>query len=199
MYTPIVTCRHQSRRWLLSITLNLDPQRRSPQTEGNLIISKYTRLNTFKSHARCIWIFAEPPDLLTPRSVLNSTLQNIQCKTCTRFLISNKWKIMQTQSLKHRHLLCHRRKHTPAPAVCQASLLLSYRNAMCWVALSWTYRTIQTTWLRCMSNPKTSSVGSRRRAWRCMMTTWWRKKTPLGISEASKIGFSSRSLWLACQ
>jgi len=44
-----------------------------------------------------------------------------------------------------------------------------------------------------------SSVGSRKRAWRRTMTTCWRKKTPLCVSQASKTWIACRSSWLAGQ
>jgi len=66
-------------------------------------------------------------------------------------------------------------------------------------ALRRTYKTIPTTHLRRMKSTNISSVGSRRRAWRSTMTTCWRKKTPLCVSQASTMGIASRSSWLACQ
>ena len=56
-----------------------------------------------------------------------------------------------------------------------------------------------TTHLRRMESTNISSVESRRRASIRTMTTCWRKKTPLWVSQASKTGMASRSFWLACQ
>jgi len=199
VYTPLLPCRRQFSRRPLSVAPNFRAERSSPLTAGDLNISNYTILNTFKLLARRIWLFAAHPDTLNPLSVVTSTLTKIQSKTWTRFPTSNTLKTYQTRSLNHRHLLCHGRKHTPAPALRCAITLLSYGNMTVTVALRRTYKTIPITGLWHVKSTNISSVGSRRRAWRRTMTTWWMKKTTLCVSQASKTEMASRSSWLPCQ
>jgi len=130
---------------------------------------------------------------------MNSTLTNSQSKTWTRFPTANTFKTSQTRNLNQRHLFCRRQKHALAPVHRWASILLSHGNATLRVALRRTYRTIPTTGLRRVKNTNISSVRWRRGVWRRTMTTWWRKRTPLCVSQASKTGMACRSLWLASQ
>jgi len=197
--TPLVTCHRQCQRRPLSVALNFRAERSSPQTAGNLNISNFTFLNTFKSHARKIWLFVERPQALNPLSVVNSTLTNIQSKTYMHFPTSNTLHTSQTRSLNHRDLLRHRRKHTLVPELRWTSTLLSHANATLRVSLRRTYKTIPTICLRRVERTTIPSVGSRRRAWRRTMTPCCRKKALLCISQASKMGIASRSSWLARQ
>jgi len=195
--TPLLTCLRQCQRRPHSVAPNFHAERSSPQTAGDLNISNYIILNTFKSQR--IWLFAVRPDVLNPLSVVISTLTKIQSKPWTRFPTSNTLKTLQTRSLNHRHLLCRGRKHTPAPALHWAITLLSDGNVTLRVALRWTYRTIPTTHLRRVKSTNISSVGPRRWVWRRKMTTCPRKKTPRCVCQASKTGIASRSSCVACQ
>jgi len=195
--TPLLPCHGQCQRRSHCVAPNFNAERSSPQTAGDLNISNYTILNTFKKQR--IWLYAACPDTLTPLSIVNSTLTKIQSKTWTRFPTSNTLKRSQTRSLNHHHLLCRGRKHTPPPALRWAITLSSHGNTTLRVTLKRTYRTIPTTHLRRMKSTNISSVGSRRRVSRRTMTTCWRKNTPLCISQASRRGMASRSSWLACQ
>jgi len=197
--TPLLTCRWLCQRRPLSIAPNFHAERCSPQTAGDLNISNNTIRNTFKFHARRIWLLAARPDALNLLSVVNSTVTNIQSKTWTCFPTSNTLKTSQTWSLHHRHLLCRGRKHTSAPVLRWAITLLSHGNATLRVSLRRTYKTIPSTRSWRMKSTNISSAGSRRRAWRRTMTMCWRKKTPLCVSQASNTAMASRSWWLACQ
>jgi len=175
-------------------------ERSSPQTAGDFNISNYTIRYTFKLHSRRIWPFAVRLNALIPLSVVNSMLTKIQSKTWTHFPTSNTLTTSQTRSLNHHHHLLRRGWHnTPAPALRWAIALLSHWNATLRVSLRRTSKTIPTTPLWRVKSTNISSVGWRRRAWRRTMTTCWRKKTPLCVSQASKTGIASRSSWLACQ
>jgi len=140
-------CHRQCQRRPLPVAPNFHAERSSPQTAGDLNISNYTIQNTFKLRARRIWLFAARPDALNPLSVVNSMLTKIQLKPWTRFPTSNTFKTLQTQRLNHRHLLCHGRKYTQAPALRISITFLSHRNAMLRVDVSQTYKTIPTTCL----------------------------------------------------
>jgi len=194
--TPPLRCRRQCQRRPHSVAPNFHAKRSSPQAAGELNISHYTFLNTFKLQR--IWLFAARPNAFNPLSIINSTLTKIQSKTWTCFPTSNTLKTSQTPSLNHRHHLCRGRKHTPAPALCWSITLLSHGNATLRVALRRTSRTISTTRLRRVKSTNIPSVGWRRRVWRCTMTTHWRKKTPLCVSQAAETGIASRSSLLAC-
>jgi len=198
VYTPLLTCRRQCQRRPLSVAPKCHAKRRSPQTADDLNISNYTILHIFKLHARRIWLFAARPDALNPLSIVNSTLTTIQSKTWTRFPTLNNVKTSQTRSHNHRRLR-RRRKDTPSPALRWSIRSLSHGNATLRAALRPTYKTIPTTCSRCVKSTNISSVGSWRRAWRRTMTTCWRKWTPHCVSQASKPGIASRSLWLACR
>jgi len=137
------------------------------------------------------------PNVLNPLSVMYSTLTKMLSMTWMRFPTSNTLKTSQTWSLNYYHLLCQRWKHTRPPGLCCAFTLQFQGNATPRVALRRTYKTISTTRLRQMKSSNIRSVGSRWRAWRCTMTTCWMKKTPLCVSQASKMAMASRSSWLA--
>jgi len=192
--TPLLACRRRCQRRPLSVARNFHAERSSPQTAGDLNISNYTILNTF----RRIWLFPARPDLLNPLSVMNSTLTTTLSKTWTRFPTWNTLKSSPTRGLNHRHL-CRRQTYTPAPEFRWSITLLSHWNAMLRAALRETYKTIPTTRLQRVKSTNISSVELKRRAWIRTMTTCWRKKTLLCVSEASKTGMASRSSWLACQ
>jgi len=166
---------------------------------GDLQKSNYTILNTFKSYARRIWLFAGSPDLLNLLSVVNPTLTKIQLKTWTSFPTSTTLKTSHIRSLNHSHLLCRKRKSTPALAFPWSITLLSDGNATLWVGMRRIYKAIPTTRLRFVKSTDISSVGSRSKAWRRTLKTCWRKKTLLCLSQASKMGMVSRWWWLACQ
>jgi len=174
--TPLLPCCRQCQWRPHSVAPNFHAERSSPQTAGDVNISNYTILNTFKLQR--IWLYAARPDWLNPLSVVNSTLTVIQSKTWTRFTTSNRLKTLQMRSLNHRHLFCRGRKHTLAPALHWAITLLRHGNATLRVALRRTHRTIPTTRLRRVESTNISSVGSRRNVWRRTMTICWRKKTP---------------------
>jgi len=197
--TPLLPCRRQCQRRHLAIAPNLHAERSSLQTAGDLNISNYTILNSFKLPTRRIWLFTARPDALTPLSIVNSMLTWIQLKTGTRFPTLNTLKSSQTQSLNLRHLLWHWWKYTPAPALRWSLTLLSHGNATLTVALRRTYKIIPTTHWQRVKSTNISSVGSRWKAWRRTMTTRWRKKSPLCISQASKMGIASKSSGLAFQ
>jgi len=67
------------------------------------------------------------------------------------------------------------------------------------VALRWFSNIIPTTRLQSVKSQNISSVRSRSRAWRHIMTMCRRKKTQLCVSQLSKTGMASRSSWLPCQ
>jgi len=169
-------------------------QKMSTSDAGDLNISNYTILNTFSR----IGLFAAHPDAWKPLCVVNSMQTKIQSKTWTCFPTSNVLKTSQTRSLYHRHLRYCRRNHSPVLALCWSFTLLSHGNTTLRAAFRWTYKTIPTTRLWCVKSTNMSSVGSRRRAWRHTMTTCWRKKPPLCVSNTSNTGMVSRSSWLAC-
>jgi len=131
--------------------------------------------------------------------MVDSTLTKIQSKTWTSFPTSNTLKTFQTHSLNHSHLPWHGRKLTPPPVLCCANILLTHGNATPRATLRRTYTTIPTTRLRRVKSTNIFNVGSRRRAWRRNMTTSWRKKPPLCVSNASKTWIASRNWWLVCQ
>jgi len=196
--TPHVACRRQCKRWPISVAPNFLAKRCSSQTAGDLNISNSTILDTIKLRTTWNWLYAARPDALNPLSVMHWTVTKIQLKTWTRFLTLNKWKISQTRSLNHRHLLCRGRICTQAPALRWSIALLRHVNATLRDASRRTYTTLSTTPLRRLKSINISCVGSRRKAWRCTMKTCWRKKTLLWVSQASKMGMASRSSWLAC-
>jgi len=141
---------------------------------------------------------AARPDALNLLSVVCSTLAKIQSKCWTHFPTLNTLKTSQTGSLNHRHLLRPARKHTIGPVLCWVITLLSHGNVMLRVALRQTYKAIPNTRLPCLKCTNISSVGSRRSAWRRTMTMCWKKNRPLCVSQASKPGMASRSLWITC-
>jgi len=112
---------------------------------------------------------------------------------------SNTLSSSQTRSLNHRYLLYCTLKYTPVPVPRWSITLRSHGNATLRVALRQTHKTIPTTQLWHVKSSNIFSVGTRRKAWRHAMTTCWRKKTPVGIAQASATVIASRSSWLACQ
>ena len=199
VHTPFLACCRQCQSRPLYIAPNFHTERSSPQTAGNLNKSNYTILNTFKLNARKIWIFSARPDTLNPLRVVNWMLTKIQLNTSTGFPTSNTSKTSHTQGLNHRYLLYRGQKHTPALELRWAITLLSHGNVMLSVALRRTYKTIPTTHLQRLESTHISSVVSRRRAWRRTMTTFWRRETPLRVSQTSIRGIASKTSWLACE
>jgi len=195
---PLLACRRQCHRRLLSIAPNFRAERSSPQTAGNQNISNNTILNTFKLHARRIWPFAARPDVLNQLSVMKVMLTKILSKTWMWFHKLKMLKWSQTWNLNNRHLLCCRWKYTPAPALSLALTLLGHGRAMLRVTLRRTYRSIPTTHLRHVKITNIFSVCWRRRVWRRTITMYGRMKIPLWVSDASITGMASRSSWPAC-
>jgi len=141
--TQLLLFHRQFQRCSYSNAPNFHAERSSPQTAGNLNISNYTILNTFKLQR--IWLFTACPDLLNALSVVNETVTKIQSKTWTRFPATNTLWTSHIRSLNHRQCLCRGRKHAPAPALPWAITLLSHGNTTLKVPLGRTYRTIPTT------------------------------------------------------
>jgi len=191
VYTPLLACRRQYQRRPLFISKNFHAERSSPQKAGDLHISNSTILNTFK--------FAGRRDLLIPLSIGTLTLTKIQSKALTRFPFSNTLNSLQTSNFNHYPLRCRGQTYSLVLALRWTMTLLSYEKAMLRVAFRRTYKIIPTTHLRSVKSTNISSVGSRRRAWRRTVTTCWRKKTPLCVSQASNMDMASRCSWLACQ
>jgi len=199
-YTALLACRRQCQGRPLSVAPNCYAERSSPQTAGNVNISNYTILNTFTLQARRIWVLAARHNTLNPLSVVNSTLTKIQSRTWMGFPTSNTSNTLQTWSLNHHHHhLCHGRKHTLVLALNWVITLLSILEHNAQSALRRTYKTISTTRLRHVRCTNRSTVESRRRIRKRTMRMCWRKKTPLCVSQASKMGIVSINLWLACQ
>jgi hypothetical protein len=122
-FGPDVKCEHLALHVVhnirddpLSVTLNLHAERWLPQTAGDLDISNFMILNTFKSHTRRIRLFAVPPDEFNLLTVVNSTQPNIQSKTGTRFPTLHTLQTSQTRTLKYCHL-CQGQKCNQAPAL----------------------------------------------------------------------------------
>jgi len=199
VYTPLLACRQQCRTSPLAIAPNFLNERSSPQTAGYINLSNYIIVNTFKLHAKRIWILAAHGEELHPLSVVNSMLTKIQSKTWTRFPTLNMLKRSQPRSLNHHHLLCSRRKHSPAPALRLAIWLLSHWNVTLRVGLRWSNKTIPTICLQRVKSTNISSVGSGWRVQRRTMATCWRNKTSLCVSQDLKTGMACRSSWQACQ
>jgi len=132
--------------------------------------------------------------MLNPLSIVNSTATKIQLKTWICFHTLNKLQALQTCSLNHCHLLWHGWKLNPAQGLRWAITFLSHGNATLRVAFGRTCKTIPTTHLWCVNCTNISSVGSRRRAWTCTMTTCWNKKILLCVSQASNTGMLS-TIW----
>jgi len=194
---PVANTSRQCLRRPLSVAPNCHAERCSSQTAGVLNISNYTILNTFKLHTTRIRLLAALHDAVKLLSLLNPRLKNIQSNTWTCFLISNSLKSLQTRSLNQYHQLQCRRKYIPVPALRRVITLLSHEYTLLRVALRRTYKTLPASHMRRQKSTNISSVRSGRRAWRRTMTTYWRKKTPLCISQSSQMWMASRSLWLA--
>jgi hypothetical protein len=81
VYTQHLECHRQYQGTSLPVAPNCPTQTRSPQTAGDLNISNYTILNTFKLPTG--WISLSPADRngLNPLRMMNSTSTNIQSKT----------------------------------------------------------------------------------------------------------------------
>jgi hypothetical protein len=112
---PLVLCRRQCERRQHSIAANFHAERSSPYTAGDIHISNYTILNTFKLER--IGLFAAHPDVVNPLSVLNPTLTMIGSKAGTRSPTFNIFKTSPIQCLNQRHLLCRGPKHSPVPVL----------------------------------------------------------------------------------
>jgi len=199
VYISPLTCRWQCLKRPLVLAPNFHAARCSPQAAGNLNISNYTILDTFKLHARRIWVFTVRPDVFHLLSVVNSSITKFLSKAWTWFSTSNRLKTLHTRSLNHRHLLGCRRNASPAPALSWVITLVRYGNIMLWIAWGRTYNTIPTTCSRSVNNTNIAIVGSRRRVWIRTMIKFWRKKTPLCVSQPSKTEMASRSLQLTFQ
>jgi len=115
------------------------------------------------------------------------------------FPTSNTLKSSQPRSFNRRHILSYGLNDTPTLALCYAITLLSPMNPNLRVTLTLTDNTIPTAHLWRVKSANSSSVASRRRAWRRTKITCWRKKTPLCIFQASKTGIALRCSLLACQ
>jgi len=178
---------------------NFHAKRSSPQTAGDLNRSNYTIMNTFMLHARRIWLFAVCPEMLNALCIVNSTFTMIQSKTGTHFRIFNTLETSQPCSLNHHYHICRWRKLTVVQVLRWAIRLVSHGNVMLSVALKRTYKTIPTTILRHVKSTNISSVGWRSTRWRRTTTMYWRKKSPLCVSQPSKTGMVSSSSWLACK
>jgi len=195
--TALLACHRQCQRIPLSVAPNFYGERCSPQPAGIINISNDTMPNTFKLHARRIYLLAAGPDALNPPSVVNSTLTMIQSKTWRPFPTSSTFITSQTGSLNHRHLLCCWSIHTPVLVLPWAITLLIHGYMTLRVALGWTYKTIPTTSSRHVKRTNISRVGSSRRAWRRTITMCWRRNTPLYVSQPSQMGLASGTSWLA--
>jgi len=77
--------------------------------------------------------------------------------------------------------------------------LLSHGNAMLRVSLKPIYKSIPSTHVPCMERANICSLGSRRREWRCTMTTCWRNKSVRCFSQLSNMGIVSRTSRQACE
>jgi len=144
VHTLHVACAPQWQKIPRYVAPSFHAERSSPQTGGHLNISNYAILNTFKMHARRTWLFAVRPDTLNLLCIMNPALTQIQSEIGKCFPTSNTLNTSQTQSLDHRHLSCHRRKHTQAPVLCWGITLLNHGYAMLRVAFRRTYKRIPT-------------------------------------------------------
>jgi len=139
LYTPLFTCHGQCWGRPCHIAPNVHAEWNSPPAAGNLNISRYTILYTFKLHNRRIWLFAALPAALSLLIILNWTLTMNQSNTWTSFPTSNTLKTSDTQSLNHCHLLCCGRRCTLALLPHTVVPLLSHGNAMLRGGLGQTY------------------------------------------------------------
>jgi len=198
--TPRLVCQRECQRWPLSVAPNHHAERWSPQRAGDLNVSHFTIRNTVRLHARCIWQLAAHPDMLNTPSIVNSMLTMIQSMSWTCFPTSNTLESTNMRSFNHHHhLLCHRWKQTPAPVLPWVISLLSHGNETIRAAFGRTHNTMPSAHVWRMRSTNISIVGGRRWAWRHTMTTCWRRKTLLHVSQASKMGIISWWVWLACQ
>jgi len=171
LYTPLLMGSRQHQRRPLSVALNFHAKRRSPQPAGELNISNYTILNTFKFHSRRTSQLATCPDMLNELSLVNSMFTENQLKIWTHFPTSNMLEKVQNPSLKQCHYLCGRWTNTRVPVLRWVITSLSHGNVTLSSALWWTYEAILTTCLRLVKSTNISSVGSRSWGWRCSMAT----------------------------
>jgi len=176
VYTPLVTCRQQCPGIPRSAAPNFHAKRSSPQTAGNLTISNYTILNTFKLPARRVWLLTGCPDVLNLLSLVIIMLTKIHSNTWIRFRRSNTSNTSPTRRLNHCHNILCRRNHTPAPALCWSITFVSHGNATLRVSLRWSSKRIPTPHLWRMKSTNISSVGSSWGASRHSMTMCRRKK-----------------------
>jgi len=196
VYTPLLAWCRQCQRRPLSVDPNLHAKRSSPQTAGNLNISNYTLLNTFKLHTRRIWQFSACFNALDLLSIWNSMLRQIQSKTWPLLPRSNMLEASQTRSLNHHYLLWKEWKYTPASVLRRPIGLRRYANITFRVALKQTYKTISNTHLRRVKSTILIWVGSSSRVWRFTMAMCWEKNTLLCVSQATTTEMASTSLWL---
>jgi len=194
--TPLLACYQQCQRRPLSIGPKFHAKWSSPQTAGDLNISNNTILNTFKLHPRGISLLSARLDQLNQLRVSNSTRNRIQCETWMCLPTLNKLKTLQTRSLKPCYPLCHGRTNTPAPPLSWAITVLSDGDMTLRVDLRRTYKTIHTTRWCHLNNTFISRVGSTKKARRPTMTSCWRKKPLLRISQGSSMWMASSSSWL---
>jgi len=164
VYTPFLACCRRCQRRPLSIAPTFHAIRSSPQTAGNLNISNYIILNTYKLHTSRIWLFAAHPNALSPLSVMNLTLPRIQSRTWTCFTTSNMLKASLTQSLNHCHLLSRRPKHIPALMLRWAIISLCRCKTTLRVAWRQRNKTKADTHLRPVKSTNVSRVGPRRQS-----------------------------------
>jgi len=165
--------------WLKHITLN-HPEHHQVARQKNLIIRSTHR-------------HVEPAQ----RREFNNNKHSVE--DLEALPTSNTLKTSQSGSLNNRRVLCRRRTYTIALALCWLITFLGHWKVMLRVAWRRTYGTILTTRSQRVKCTNTSSLGSRRMASRRSMTTFWKKKTLVCVSQASKTGMASKSLWLACQ
>ena len=143
--TPFLGRGQQCRRRPLPEAPTSHAERSSPQTAGESNITNNTILNTFKLHARRIWLCAVRPNTLNLPCVVLSTLTMIQSNTGMDFPTSNSLKTSQTRGLSHRHPFCRGQEPTPAPVLRWAITLLNHGNPTPRIALRQTYISIHNT------------------------------------------------------
>jgi len=196
VYTSLLTCGQHWQRWPCSLHPKFNATGCTCQTAGDLTISNYIILNTIKLHSRSIWPHEAHPSVLNLLSIVDSTLSKLQLKSWTHSPSLNTLNTSQTESHihhHHHHLLCRGRRHTLFLALHRVITMPSHWNTMLRVAFIPTYKTIPTTLLRHFKSKNLSNVGSRRRVWRCNVTTCWSKKAPLCFFQGLKTGMASRS------
>lgn len=88
------------------------------QTAGDINISNYLILDSFKLHASRIGLFATHTHSLNPLSVVNPTPTRNQLRSWMHFPTWNTSKTLLARSFNHCHLPCRGWNYTPAPALC---------------------------------------------------------------------------------